>query len=101
MIMCAAGEVSLRSAPPAFQHRSVNLVTLVSRHPTYLSVRRMSGAQMERRFDMVTIANTVYLAGYVAVTPEQPPRAVYFGRVGIAPNRAMLACPAETRVYLP
>ena len=79
----------------------MNLVTLVSRHPTYLSVRRMSGAQMERRFDMVTIANTVYLAGYVAVTPGQPLRAVYFGRTGNTPNRAMLACPAEKRVHLP
>jgi hypothetical protein len=56
---------------------------------------------MERRFDMVTIANTVYLAGYVAVTPGQPPRAVYFGRVGNTPNTAMLAYPAEKGVHLP
>jgi hypothetical protein len=56
---------------------------------------------MERTFDMVTIGNTVYLAGYVAVTPGQPPRAVYFGRAGNTPNRAMSACPAEKRVHLP
>ena len=56
---------------------------------------------MERRFDMVTIANTAGLAGYVAVTPGQPPRAEYFGRVGNTPNTAMLACPAEKRVHLP
>jgi hypothetical protein len=49
---------------------------------------------------MVTIANTVYFAGYVAVTPGQPPRAVYFGRAGNTPNRAVVACPAEKRVYL-
>jgi hypothetical protein len=56
---------------------------------------------MERRFDMVTIANTAGLAGYVAVTPGQPPRAEYFGRFGSTPNTAMLACPAEKRVHLP
>lgn len=50
---------------------------------------------------MVTIANTVYLAGYVAVTPGQPPRAEYFRRVSIAPNRVMLTCPAEKQVHLP
>ena len=50
---------------------------------------------------MVTIANTGYLAGYVAVTPEQLPRAVYFARVGNTRNRAMLACPAEKLVHLP
>ena len=50
---------------------------------------------------MVTIANMAGLAGYVAVTPGQPPRAEYFGRVGNTPDTAMLACPAEKRVHLP
>jgi hypothetical protein len=50
---------------------------------------------------MVAIANTVCLAGYVAVMPGCRLRAEYFSRFGNTPDRTMLACPAEKRVHLP
>jgi hypothetical protein len=45
----------------------VNLFTSADRHPGYPSVAALRGMEMENRFDIVTIASAVCVAGYAAM----------------------------------
>jgi hypothetical protein len=45
----------------------VNLLTSVDRHPGYSSEAALKVCKMERRFDIVTIASAVCVAGYAAM----------------------------------